>query len=717
MNEFKKIIIKSSDELTDIVSEIRSAKEDRIQLTFPEVSDLLISPISIKVLRDSADEAGKAMVFQIIGNRNGVRNATEAGVMIYEASGSIADDMWEMADTQMRNRVRKKEDVLKRTSVAAVESKQEKIQAVQNAEPDPVPTVETPEAQMAAPSTTQASVSPVETAPELAEGGEPSEFEARIAQALEKSKRELAIKKGKIVESDGLEVSLGHDVDEFSQPPAQKTEPVAQPEQSPVETTTEVDPSKQPVQAPKVEDKSVQVESKKPTKKAEKKADSKPKSNKEKLPVFTTRHMNSDFGVKAPQEGGIKLPTMDMQMASKQLGGLKDSAAIKWILKKGTAYLLIPAALIAAIVIYFIYTYTPLVTVKVYVEDRPVEVERILTGSVDAQSLDFEANTVPIIKREAIKESSGSSAATGIATRGEKASGVVQVTCGLIDGDSGVNKSLPAGTSLKSNDGLDFVLTSDAVITCPGITTAQGAAADFGAEYNIPSGTFMSVVSDSDLGAVSLVSFTGGSKEEYTVVSQEDYNNAVNSAKESAYSAGRSEIRKDDGDGWELIDDSLSQSQTGDIKADNAVGSEAEVVNVTVKTTTSALFYKRGEIETGVEQLLVQEAERNNLFESESDLALKLDDDITTEVTVSEVGSDSIKINLKASGSVEPEIDKDQIAEDLQGNSWDDGIKYLDNLDFVAQNTEVTFEPDYFPENYRYFPGRQGRILVEIKKI
>lgn len=57
-----KIVVNKEDELTDLVSSILEAPNERIVLTFAEETDLLISPINLKVLLETADEREKLLV-------------------------------------------------------------------------------------------------------------------------------------------------------------------------------------------------------------------------------------------------------------------------------------------------------------------------------------------------------------------------------------------------------------------------------------------------------------------------------------------------------------------------------------------------------------------------------------------------------------------------------------------------------------------------------
>lgn len=71
-NKITKIVVNSEDELTDIVSGIQSAKTEKIILTFAEESDILISPINLAVIKETADEVEKVLVCQIIKNPTGL---------------------------------------------------------------------------------------------------------------------------------------------------------------------------------------------------------------------------------------------------------------------------------------------------------------------------------------------------------------------------------------------------------------------------------------------------------------------------------------------------------------------------------------------------------------------------------------------------------------------------------------------------------------------
>ena len=78
---------------------------------------------------------------------------------------------------------------------------------------------------------------------------------------------------------------------------------------------------------------------------------------------------------------------------------------------------------------------------------------------------------------------------------------------------------------------------------------------------------------------------------------------------------------------------------------------------------------------------------------------------------------DSVLIKLTAKGTVQPKIDKSALVNKLQGMNWTDGTKFLDSLNYSDKATVYEFNPVNFPKNFRYFPKRQGGVIVEIVNI
>ena len=92
-----KIIVDQSHELTDIVRDIHKSKADRIVLTFTEQTDLLISPINLRVLEEASQRDGKLLIAQIIQNPTGIRNAKLANIKVIDTPSAPTEYDWEEA--------------------------------------------------------------------------------------------------------------------------------------------------------------------------------------------------------------------------------------------------------------------------------------------------------------------------------------------------------------------------------------------------------------------------------------------------------------------------------------------------------------------------------------------------------------------------------------------------------------------------------------------
>jgi len=166
-------------------------------------------------------------------------------------------------------------------------------------------------------------------------------------------------------------------------------------------------------------------------------------------------------------------------------------------------------------------------------------------------------------------------------------------------------------------------------------------------------------------------------------------------------------------DGWEVVGDSIkSEVDEESVETDIPIGTEATTANISLSVKVSALYYKKEAIEDIVTDLLSEEAKNKDLFDTSEDVELELADEVETDFTVTGSKVEDIKVKIIASGVVTPKISKEEITNKLKGMEWGEGIKYLTGFDYSDQNIQVSFEPSSFPEWLRYFPSRQGRILI-----
>ncbi len=618
--QIEKIVVKSSDELIDVVREISNTKANKIVVSFVEDSDILISSINLKVLLDSADEKEALLVLQIPANPSGIRNAKLAGTPVVDTPGLPSDDVWKDAQEMYINRLKKFSESSK--SELPKDYKSENI----------------------------------------------TSFEDRINSVLDKSK----IERSKIKEEE---------------------------EKSDLGFVVDSDIEEEKGDLTKVDLKDI------------------PKPSKKKPFDFSAKF---DAFIDFFRSIGSKKSSKPEKIKVKESNQRKNRN-VKGKFVKILPKIIIPIVVVVILFFLLYFRLAPYVRVTIFIESKPVEVEKTFTGNENINEIDFENLEIPIKKETVTKSVSDTVDATGTAFRGEKATGSVELSYINSGGCTEENQpiDLSSGQQINLGDGKGFVLTGSTTLTCNGglrVVTAE--AIEVGEEYNIPSGQYFSVSGyDSDqLFGVNPSAFTGGSKEEYTVLSQQDVNGKVEELTKLAKDEAQSSL-KDVGNGWEIIESTIKSGvKEGSIKSAVAIGTETNSSDVSLEVESSATYYYTQGVDEGLNDLLTEAAKNQNLFESGEGLDLTLTGDIEKELSVNEEGGE-VKITLTAASSVEPSVDKDKIITDLQGMRWEEGVEYIRGLSFTADKAPITnFEPENFPDAFRYFPSRQGRINLTVDK-
>lgn len=385
--------------------------------------------------------------------------------------------------------------------------------------------------------------------------------------------------------------------------------------------------------------------------------------------------------------------------------------------------IIVPIVLVLLGLIAFIYYKTaPFVRIRIYTESREVEIEKIFTGDANIKEIDFENLKIPIKKEEVEKARSTTIKATGTAYKGEKAKGKVGIAYNKDGGCTDVEPlNLPAGTILVSSGGKYFKLDTAISIPCS-MTPVEASvtANEIGTEYNLPQGTSFSVqnyAKSEVYGMASAGGISGGTKEEYTVLQQEDISAGMEELKKIAKEEAETELKDKSGGSWEIIQSSMKSDVVKDsLKTGVPVGSETKETSLDLKVVSEATYFLKEGFDAKLSELLTDEAKAKNLFETEKDLELTLGDEVEKDISVAESSEKSTKIKVFAKASVEPKVDKLAIISELKGKKWNEGLEILKKYVFSEKETDVVFEPKKFPSALKYFPTRQGAIEIELKK-
>jgi hypothetical protein len=439
----------------------------------------------------------------------------------------------------------------------------------------------------------------------------------------------------------------------------------------------------------------------------------KPKKNRVKNSAFFSKLGNFFKNLKKEKKEGVEVKSTNER---KGTGMNKGKKRFLSILPK----LIIPIVVVLVLFALLYFRFAPYVRATIFIESKPVEVEKTFEGSENINEIDFENGQIPIKVETVTKSVSDVVDATGTAYRGDKATGSVTISYinpgGCTDADEPIN--LTNGHQI-STDGKNFVLTGGVTVTCNNYSTVGAEAVEVGEEYNVTAGRYFNVndYDSTQVYGVNSAAFSGGSKEEYTVLSKEDVNKKVEELTEIAFDEAESSLQ-DIGRGWELIESTVkSKVKEGSVSTAVAIGAETTSSDVSLEVESSATYYYTEGVDEGLNELLTEAALNQNLFENSEGLDLKLKGDIQKELKVNEDGGE-VEIVLTASSSVEPSVDRERITEDLRGMGWDEGMEYLNSLTFTADRAPVaTFAPESFPKSLRRFPSRQGRINLQIEEV
>lgn len=598
-NNVKKIVVDSSHELTDIVREIHAAKEDRVVLTFADQSDILISPVNLKVLSEVAQKENKLLISQIIQNPTGVRNSMQAGIRVIETPSLPTETDWTETEQEAELKAKEKRPVKQ----IAVEEPPKK-----------------------------------------------SSFEERVNSAISKSREERYIPKKQQTENSFI--AIDKDL------PVQKEENISGKDFSTVQ---------KPENTPVVDRRRFSV----------------PKTS-----IFS------------------KLKSINF----------KDKKTLKIAVIVAAAILVVPG------IVFAVYNQmAPIAKVRIYVEAKSVEIEKTFVGDENIDEIDFDDLRIPIKTEEISEALSDTVTPTGKAYKGDKAQGSVTITYwkGLDCSDGTPKVVLNAGHTITTTGSRSYKTTTGIEITCNSMPTIQVVAADIGEEFNIAAGQPFSVAgyNSSEVYGLNSAPFTGGSKQEYTVLSQQDVDTVIERISSTAIEEIKSDLRDSDTN-WEIIENSIkSEVDKTSIKTDKKVGEEASIVNLDITIKGTATYYSTKNLNEGLTDLLRQEAQEKNLFDSEEGLELSLGDNIEKTLTVNDAVTDKVEIKLEAKSSVRPKINKEEIENKLKGMSWEEGNTYAQTLVFSDQKTEVEFIPSGYPEFLKRFPNRRGGVLVSVVEI
>lgn len=382
--------------------------------------------------------------------------------------------------------------------------------------------------------------------------------------------------------------------------------------------------------------------------------------------------------------------------------------------------LILPTVFIILLIFYGIYKITSQATVNVSIESRPVKFERTFTGK-EGSEFSLSESKVAVKKEEAIRERSETGDASGTGYEGEPSSGTIKVQC-LISVDEYPDNviTIPKGTTATEISTGKKYVTLSAINDkqCPSLTTIDVEAKGVGPDYNLESGSGVFAFDGFDRNKVSAVNVSaidGGTQEEVPEITQNDVDELIEELEEIVEEEAQTELEEINAvDGWRVIQDTIEHDTEGEPKPDPAVGTKSETFDISLSVKSSALYYRRSDLENSLLDLLLQEARKQNVFGNTTELEAVGEIDAKYDVVVQD---EEVSVTVEVSGMVKPAITEEEILSNLSGKSWSEGMIYLGNLPFLAGPVDVDFKPAWFPKFLKHFPDGKNQIFVHISEV
>ena len=349
--------------------------------------------------------------------------------------------------------------------------------------------------------------------------------------------------------------------------------------------------------------------------------------------------------------------------------------------------------LIAFLIWLIFFSTSATITISAQTSDEKIDqaVNLLIDGQTDANN--FQIKMVPV---EPVKKTNQIEfKATGSKDIGEQATGTVTISnCEYNDRSI----SLVAGTIVYSGN-LQYALNQGVEVpkaegtlstgcTKAGVSPAVGVTAvNVGPDYNIASGTKLSVSGYGGNFVATSTAISGGSKETITVVQQSDIDQIADKIKNDTGSASaRAELSGRFTDNVMAIEDSFLV-EFGDIHSNPAVGERATTATATAEVT----YTMHGVLRDDLSQILMTSA-LSKLSNKNNQTVFDNGYSAVQLLSYNKGENNTATMRLTTTAKIGPKIDEEQIKNDAVGkkaNEISSSIKKIDGVE------EVTV--DFFP--------------------
>ena len=361
--------------------------------------------------------------------------------------------------------------------------------------------------------------------------------------------------------------------------------------------------------------------------------------------------------------------------------------------------------LITLIVGIILWWSLPKAVVTIYVSPKKLENKIKLVLDTVGNSNNFSEGILSGQVLEVTEEGEKTMSTTGTKTIGEKAKGSVKIQNGTSN-----SIRLAAGTILLSSGDLQFTLDNSASVSgaispsLPGESNVDVTASSIGADFNLVKNEVFKVSNypKSDVDAVSLSDFSGGSSRQISAVSEEDQvkllKDLKNELSENAINDLKNKVEED----LYFIEDSLIATDSSRVFS-NKIGDEASNLKLNLSINSKGVAVKENDFFDFINNSLKSQIPSGYVLRS---------DQVNVRFDLQEVNKEKYTFDVFVEVNLLPQIKTDEIKEKIKGRGRGVVEKYLETVSGYVR-ADIKFDP-ILPGKLNTLPHLSKNISIDL---
>jgi hypothetical protein len=370
---------------------------------------------------------------------------------------------------------------------------------------------------------------------------------------------------------------------------------------------------------------------------------------------------------------------------------------------------------VLAVGLYLALAVMPKATIAVKTDSNAVQVTSDVSFRTGASGIDVNNAVVPAVQQQVIKTQNQQVEATGQKDVGERATGSMKFyNCNQLDTLAGNDRTIPAGTGVSA-DGLTFITAESVVVPPSNFDSNNGCkmnkassaikvvAQAAGEKYNVDATDYSVAGSSTVTGKGSAMA--GGTSKVLKIVQQSDIDAAKQKIATQDSSTVKSELKNAlIAKNLFALEGTFAAGQSPEVTPSVSVGTEADVVTVTQKTTYTMLGAKQDDLKKIITEQVNKKIDKNKQNIIEYGLA---DADFKTQ---SQQG-DSTLVTMNATAIAGSDLNVAEITKQVAGKKSNDAKEIIGAYPGVTQVT-VKYSPFWVSS----IPKKASKITVMVEK-